>query len=116
MQLSDTTNKNGLIQECEFWTNLGDGTISGDSALLKVFVNRINRAYDRVLPILQSGYDTMKWDDSVNHTKHPIATFNIQSGIGDYEFLSDEQGNSILNVIAVHILQSSAATEYQPLS
>ena len=37
---SDTTNKNGLIQECEFWTNLGDGTISGDTTLLAQFTDR----------------------------------------------------------------------------
>jgi hypothetical protein len=115
MQLSDTTNKNGLIQECEFWCRLPDGTISGTSLLLKVFVNRLNRAYDRVLPILQSGFDTMKWDDTVNHTKHPVATFDISSGIGDYQFLSDQQGNSILNIVAVHILVSSSATEFTPL-
>jgi hypothetical protein len=115
MRLSDTTNKNGLIQECEFWTNLGDGTISGDTTLLKVFVNRLNRSYDRVMPLLLSYSDTMKWDDSANHTKHPIGYFDIESGVGDYEFLADEQGNSILNIVALSILQSASATEYAEL-
>ena len=58
MQLSDTTNKNGLLQECEFWCKLPDGSITGTTLLLKQFVNRLNRAYDRVMPILLSGGDT----------------------------------------------------------
>jgi hypothetical protein len=115
MLLSDTTNKNGLIQECEFWTNLGDAAISGDSTLLKIFVNRLNRAYDRVVPLLLSYGDTMRWDDSTNHTKHPVATFDITSGVNDYQFLSDEQSNSILNIVDVHILQGSALTQYTKL-
>jgi hypothetical protein len=115
MQLSDSTNKNGLIQECEFWTKLGDGAISGNALLLKQFVNRLNRSYDRLMPLLLSRGDTMRWDDTVNHTKHPVATFNITSGTGDYQFLSDEQGNSILNIVALHILPSSSSTEYQEL-
>jgi len=116
MQLSDTTNKNGLIQECEFWCGLPDGTISGTALQLQRFVNRLNRAYDRVMPIVLSGGDTMRWDDSQNHTKHPTATFDITSGVNDYQFLQDEQGNSILNIVEVKILPSATATEYQDLS
>jgi hypothetical protein len=115
MILSDTTNKNGLIQECEFWTNLGDAAISGDAVLLKIFVNRLNRAYDKVVPFLLSYGDTMRWDDSVNHTKHPVATFDITSGTNDYQFLADEQSNSILNIVDVMILQSATATQYYSL-
>jgi hypothetical protein len=115
MQLSDTTNKNGLIQECEFWCKFPDGTISGSSLLMAQFTSRINRAYDRVLPILLSGNDTMRWDDTVNHTKHPVATFDITSGVNDYQFLADEQGISILNIVAVHILPASNSTEYQKI-
>lgn len=115
MLLSDTTNKNGLVQECEFWTNLGDGTISGNTTLLKVFVNRLNRSYDKVVPLILDLSDTMRWDDSVNHTKQPIGYFDIASGDGDYELLSDEQGNSILNIVAVSILPSATSTEYQQL-
>lgn len=112
MQLSDTTNKNGLIQECEFWCKFPDGTISGSALLLAQFVNRLNRGYDKLMPVLLSGSDAMRWDDTVNHTKHPVATFDITSGTNDYQFLSDEQGNSILNVVALHILPSATSTEY----
>src|SRR3954469_10147135 len=115
MLLSDTTNKNGLIQECEFWCEFPDGGISETSLLLKQFVSRLNRAYDRLMPVLLSSGDTMRWDDTLNHTKHPVATFNITSGTNDYQFLQDEQSNSILNIVAVHILPSSTSTEYVEL-
>lgn len=114
MQFSDTTNKNGLIQEAEFWCNLGDAGISGDATLLKVFTSRINRAYDAVLPLITSFGDKMRWDD-INHPDHPIGTFDITSGTGDYELLVDDNGLSILNITDVMILESSSSTEYKPL-
>jgi hypothetical protein len=114
MQFSDTSGKQGLIQECEFWTNLGDAIISGDTTLLKVFANRINRAYDKVLPLVLSRTDKIKWDD-INHTDHPIGTFDITSGISDYQLLVDDNSLSILNITDVMILQSSTSTEYTTL-
>ena len=114
MQFSDTTTKQGLIQECEFWTNLGDAGISGDSTLLKQFTSRINRAYERVLPLVLSMDDTMQWDDP-NYTDKPIARTDLVSGQQDYSAISDEDSNSILNVVKVFVLQSSTATEYVEL-
>jgi hypothetical protein len=114
MQFSDTTNKNGLIQECEFWTNVGDAAISGDTTLLKQFTSRINRAYDKVMPLLLSYGDKMRWDD-INHTDLPIGTFDISTSANNFQFLSDDNGLSILNITEVMILQSATATEYVPL-
>lgn len=114
MQYSDTTNKNGLLQECEFWTNLGDGTITGDATLKAQFTSRLNRAYDAVMPLLLSYGDKMRWDDT-NHTKHPIGTTNIVSGTHDYQILTDDAGLSILNITDVMILESATSTEYKEL-
>jgi hypothetical protein len=114
MQFSDTSTKQGLIQECEFWTNLGDANISSDTTLLKVFTNRLNRAFDNVLPLVLSRSDKLRWDDP-NHTDHPIATFNITSGTNDYEMLTDDNGLSILNITDVMILPSATATAYAEL-
>lgn len=115
MQFSDTSTKQGLIQECEFWTNLGDAVISGDTTLLKQFTNRINRAFDKVLPIIISKDDTLLWDDP-NYTDHPIARTDLVSGQQDYTALTDEDGNSILNVVKAFVLQSATATEYVALN
>lgn len=114
MVFNDTSTKQGLIQECEFWTNLGDGVISGDTTLLKVFTNRLNRAFENVLPLVLSKSDKLRWDDS-NHTDHPIATFDIESGTNDYELLTDDNSLSILNLTDVMILPASSSTEYSRL-
>ena len=115
MKTSDSTNKNGLIQECEFWTNLGDGVISGDAVLLKVFISRLNRGYDRVLPLVLSSDDTLQFDDP-NHTDDPIATTNLNTGQQKYSAIADESGNSILNVVKAFVLQSGTATRYLELA
>lgn len=111
MQFSDTTNKSGLIQECEFWTNLGDAAISGDSILLPQFTNRINRSFDRIMPRVLSHDDKQRWDD-VNHPTHPIGTADIISGQNDYTFLADSAGNSVLNITKILAKASTSATDY----
>lgn len=44
-----------------------------------------------------------QWDDS-NHTKLPIGTTDLTAGQSDYSFLTDEQGNKILNLTRIDIL------------
>lgn len=114
MVFSDTTSKSGLIQEAEFWTGLGDAGISGDPTLLKQFTSRINRAFERIMPLLLSYGDKMRFDDP-NHTDYPIGFFDIVSGVGDYTFPTDENGNSILNVTDLLILDGPTQTEYRKL-
>jgi hypothetical protein len=114
MQFSDTTNKNGLIQECEFWTNLGDGAISGNATLLKQFVSRLNRAGDKIKPLVSFRGDKQGFDDT-NHTDQPFGTFNLVSGTGDYQILTDDNSIPIVNFTDVMILDSSSSTEYRRL-
>lgn len=103
MQYSNPTTKAGLIQDCEFWTNLGDGTISGDTTtLLPRFTGLINNAFDEVLAVIFSSDAKWQWDDE-NQTKHPIATFDLVAGQADYTFTADEQGNSILEIDGVYV-------------
>lgn len=111
MQFNNTTTKDGLIQEFEFWTNLGDGTVSGDAVLLPQVTNRFNRSFDRIMPRLLSHDTNQRWDDT-NQLTHPIGTIDIVSGQNDYTFLSDSAGNSILNIIKILAKQSSSATDY----
>ena len=111
MPFSNTTTKNGLIQEIEFWTNLGDGTISGDAVLLPQITNRINRAYDRLMPRVLSHDTNQRWDDT-NQPTHPIGTADIVSGQNDDTFLADSAGNSILNITKILAKQSATATDF----
>jgi len=81
MQFSDTTNKDGLIQQIEFRTNLGDGYISGDATLLAQITGQINTAYLNATRIIMEADGKWKWDDT-NQTDRPNATTDIDSGVG----------------------------------
>lgn len=114
MQFSDTSNKQGLIQEFETLTGLGDGVVSGNTALLKEVTRRMNVRYSRILARLQllTGRDGA---EDTNYTDQQFSYFNITSGVGDYQFLTDESGNTITDITGVLILPSSTATEYMRL-
>lgn len=114
MQFSDTTNKNGLIQDCEFWTGLGDARISGNATLLKVFTNLINRRADRLYGRLGVRSPLSQTDDT-NYDNHPFSTFAIASGTHDYQFLETEDGEAITDITAVMIQRSAADTDYYEL-
>lgn len=114
MQFSDTTTKNGLIQECERWCRLGDAGISGNSTLLAEFTSRINSAFERILPTLLAYNDQIRWDD-LNHTDAPIGYVNLVSGQNDYKIMVDDNSLDILNITHVRILTSATGTVYREL-
>ncbi len=111
MVFNDTTNKNGIIQECETWTGLGDGAISGDTTKLKKFTSRLNEAFNRLVPELVTFNTLLRWDDT-NHTKLPVGTFNLVSGQSDYTIAQDDSSLDILNIASVRILPYATATQY----
>lgn len=111
-QFSDTTNKNGLVQLFEFWTRLPDGTVTG--TLLKQVTARINSAFEKIMPILLSYSDNIRWDDT-NHTDRPIGTINLVSGQSDYTVTTDANSLDILNLLNVRILPSATDTDYREL-
>lgn len=62
----------------------------------------INLALDRALSLIFQVGGTWQFDDS-NHTDYPIITTNIISGQRDYSFVTDEQGNLILDIYKVMV-------------
>lgn len=112
MVFSDTTAKDGGIQTCEFWCNLGDGGISGDANLLKIFTARINSGFDHLMPrLLSYTSDLIRWDDT-NHTDFPISYTDIVSGQSDYGIKQDGNGLDILSVTRVRFYDSATQTDY----
>jgi hypothetical protein len=111
MPFSDTTNKTGIIQIIEFWTNLGDAAISGNTTLLKQFTARVNEGFDRLMPFLLSYSDYLRFDD-VNNSGQPFGTINLVSGQADYTVSQDNNSLDILNVTDVRILASATGTTY----
>jgi len=110
---SDTTTKDGLIQRFEFWTRMKDGSVTG--TLLKQVTSRINTAFEKIMPILLSYSDYIRFDDTQNHTDRPIGTVNIVSGQADYTIKTDDNSLDILNINAVRVLTSASGTEYATL-
>ncbi len=83
MQFSDTTNKSGLIQDCEFLCNTGDAGISGNTTLLKQFTSNINRWYHKVVTMILKAQDDWDFDDTTK-TDFPIITTSLVANQQDY--------------------------------
>jgi len=124
MQFSDTSNKTGLIQDCELLLGMSDGDISGDATLLKKFTTLINAWYRRVNSWIWEVTGTWEYDDS-NWTDLPIATTTIVDEQQDYEIPStaqkidrvevlDSAGNyRLLKPIDKSQIESQAMSEFQ---
>lgn len=66
----------------------------------------INLALDKVIATIFKVGGRWQYDDS-NHTDYPIITTTLTSGTRDYPFVTDEQGNLILDIYKVMIKVSS---------
>lgn len=83
MVYSDTTNKNGAIQFCEFYCQLGDAGISGNATLLKQFTALLNVANSQTWHLIFNANGGWKYDDS-NQTNLPQGTQNLTDGTATY--------------------------------
>jgi hypothetical protein len=87
MQFSDTTNKNGIIQDCERLCSLGDAGISGQPTLLKQFTAQVNNTVSRLWSLIFQAYGGWIYDDS-NNTDLPQAYTNLVAGQRRYSLPS----------------------------
>lgn len=83
MEFNDTTDKLGLIQDCEDLLGLNDTDISGDSNLLKRFTRKLNVAYRKVDSWIWESVNDWEFDDS-NQTDRPIAKATLVDSQEDY--------------------------------
>ena len=114
LQFSDTSNKNGIVQEVERELGLDYGVISGNTTKLKELTVAVNRALDDYTTLALKSSGEWQWDDS-NHGDYPIIKTNLVDGQSSYLFTTDEQGNLILDIFKVLILPSATATLYQEI-
>lgn len=87
MVYNDTTNYQGVIQEIERLTDLGIGTISGDTANLKNFTAQVNNESRRIWASIFKATGNWEYDDA-NNVDLPEATTNLVSGIQKYSLPS----------------------------
>lgn len=114
IQFNDTTNYRGLVQEYEKECGFNYGDVSGDSDLLKEFTSQTNIALDDFTELAIKSTGTWQWDDSSQYETdgtterdYPIIKRNIVSGIRDYPFIDDENGNLILDIYKVMVADPS---------
>lgn len=106
MQFSDTTNRTGLIEALEDYTNTQSSTTA--SYPIKTKTRDINNAFAHfmMLAIRSSG----RWQvDDTNQTDYPIITFDLVSGQDNYAFTNDGStpSNQILDLHQFRIKNSS---------
>ena len=97
---SDTINNLGIVQQ-----TLSFVRVDATQWPTYKIVNSVNNWLDTVTGYAIGADRRFQWDDT-NHTKLPIGTTNLVSNQSDYSFLSDEQGNTILNLTRIDILDS----------
>ena len=98
MVFSDNTNNTGIVEQARQIMRV-DAT---QYPTYKI-VNSVNNWLDTVTGYAIGADRNFQWDDT-NHTKLPIGTTDLTAGQSDYSFLTDEQGNNIINLIRIDIL------------
>ncbi len=113
---SNTTKKDGLVQQYERHTLQGDGAVSGDTTKLAMFTADANLAHDKflILAIKAAGKwqvdDTNLYEtDGVTLRRYPFVTIDIASGQKDYPFTTDGEGNLILDIYKVFLRTATTA-------
>lgn len=106
---SDTSGNLGIVQRARSFARV-DSTQWPTAKI----VNSTNDWRDYLTGLFLKYDKRFQWDDT-NHTKLPEGTETLTSGVCDYSFQADEQGNAILSLLGVGIL-NTAGTAYDPLT
>lgn len=85
MQFSNTSEYNGIIQNCETLSKLGNGGITGNTILFGKFTGWINDAYAEVAMAAMTADKNWRWDDNNYTTPNsvPVATNTLTDGVRD---------------------------------
>lgn len=101
MTFSDTVTNSGILQQARDMMRVDSTQWSTQKV-----VNSCNNWLDMIAGYALATDKNFQWDDT-NHTKLPIGTTNLVSGQSDYSFLTDEQGNKIITLIRIDVLDSN---------
>lgn len=113
MPFSNTSTRQGIIELLEDLTTTQSATTSSYPIATKT--RDINNALAKYTQLAISSQGRWQFDDT-NHTDYPIIKTNLVSGQQDYSFTVDENGNQILDIERVEILDSaSIGHELRPL-
>lgn len=102
IQFNDTSNLNGLVQMFEEEIGANPGDVSGNTIKLKRFTSRVNAALDKYFSIAIQASGKWQLDDT-NHTDYPFIETDLIANQREYNFLTDESGNLILDIYKVMV-------------
>ena len=101
MVFYDSVNNLGIVQQ-----SLSFARVDSTQWPTYKIVNSCNNWLDKVTGYAIGADRRFQWDDT-NHTKLPIGTTNLVANQSDYSFLTDEQGNRILNLTRIEVQDSN---------
>jgi hypothetical protein len=101
MVYSDTSSKDGLMQNCEFFLNMQDAEITADATLKARFTGFFNYACRLVFKWIQEASQGWTYDDS-NNTDFPIATTTLVNNQRDYSL-----NTTMYNLRSVEVMDSA---------
>jgi hypothetical protein len=101
MQFSNSTTNLGIVER----TRVKCGVDSTQWATANI-TGSCNDCMDFLAGEYIKADRRFQWDDT-NHTKLPIGTTNLVAPQSDYSFLTDEQGNTIINLTRIDIKDSA---------
>lgn len=104
---SDSTGNTGIVEQTRSMARV-DSTIWPTSRIS----NSCNNWLDTITGYAIGADRRFQWDDT-NQSKLPEGTTTLTAGQSDYSFLTDEQGNPIITLTGVSILQNG---KYLPLT
>lgn len=102
---SNSSTSGGIVEQARSLMRV-DSTMWPTSKI----VNSVNNWLDFVAGYAIGADKRFQWDDT-NHSKLPQGTTDLVSGQADYSFLIDEQGNAIITLIGLSLVQSDG-TEF----
>lgn len=103
MVFSDTVTNLGIVQQVRSFMR-----VDANQWPTYKIVNSCNNYLDTVTGYAIGADRRFQWDDT-NHTKLPEGTANLLINQSDYSFLTDEQGNAILLLTRIDVLDSSGS-------
>lgn len=118
MNYSNTTNKDGIVQNCESLCLLGDAGITGNTTLFAKFNGYINQAYHKVVSAIIAVDKRWAWDDS-NYTDHPRGTVTLVTGQKDYTLpvrATSTDASTLLRVTKIAVLDTNSTPQERVLT
>ena len=104
-----------IIREYEKEIGANRGDVANSTTRLEDFVDSENVAMSDYLTLAFNTSGTWKFDDS-NHTDFPEMTADIVAGQREYSFVTDEEGNLILDIYKVYAKETGKPyIELQPV-